>query len=228
MVLRTGSKGEAVRELQENLKALGFYKTTIDGDYGRKTVEAVKAFQERYFVDGIAGTETIEAAERALQSWAVKDRTILVPVPNGLAEIEKRFGKIAYEEAGGGYVNIIESGSELKVVEYDYPVIGRQSFHANLVWVLKAVMEEIKARGLDGEIRQVGTWCPRHKMHDPKRGLSTHSWAIAIDLNWATNAPGTRGDLDAGIVEVFERFGFEWGGRWSYKDPMHFQYATSY
>jgi hypothetical protein len=228
MTLRKGSKGDEVRELQENLKALGFYKSTIDADFGRKTAAAVRAFQERFFVDGIVDGVTEDAIDEALKSWAEKDRTILVPVPHGLAEIEKRFGKLVYEEAGAGYVNIIEGNGGLNVVSHDFPVIGKQCFHAELIPVLEAVMEEIKARGLDGEIKQVGTWCPRHKMHDPKRGLSTHSWAIAIDLNWATNAPGTRGDLDAGIVEVFERFGFEWGGRWSYKDPMHFQYATGY
>lgn len=228
MVFRKGSKGAEVREIQEDLKALGFYSGVIDGDFGRKTAAAVRAFQERFFVDGIVDGVTEDAIDEALKSWAKKDRTILVPVPHGLEEIEKRFGKITYKEAGGGYVELVDGNGGLHINAHDFPVIGKQCFHDDLAPVLEEVMKEIKARGLDGEIKQVGTWSLRHKMHDPKRGLSTHCWGIAIDLNWATNAPGTRGDMDPGIIEVFERFGFEWGGRWSYRDCMHFQYATGY
>ncbi|MCU0972135.1 MAG: M15 family metallopeptidase [Gammaproteobacteria bacterium] len=41
---------------------------------------------------------------------------------------------------------------------------------------------------------------------------------------------GTAGDMDARLVELFEGFGFLWGGRWAgrSKDPMHFQYCTGY
>jgi hypothetical protein len=41
---------------------------------------------------------------------------------------------------------------------------------------------------------------------------------------------GTVGDTDARLVELFEGFGFLWGGRWPGrgKDPMHFQYCTGY
>jgi hypothetical protein len=101
-------------------------------------------------------------------------------------------------------------------------------FHVKLVPVLEQVLVEIRKRGLDREIRQFGTYCPRHKMHDPKRGLSTHSYGIACDINWASNPPGTRGDMHPGIVECFEMFGFEWGGRWRARDDQHHQYAKSY
>ena len=60
--------------------------------------------------------------------------------------------------------------------------------------------------------------------------LSTHAWGIAIDLNPETNGMGRDGDMPAGIVRVFESFGFTWGGRWSGagKDPMHFQFCSGY
>ncbi len=44
--LSKGSKGDAVKALQERLKELGFYSSSIDGDYGNGTVKAVKAFEE--------------------------------------------------------------------------------------------------------------------------------------------------------------------------------------
>lgn len=41
-----GSKGDKVKELQEKLKEKGFYEGNCDGDYGPKTIEAVKKFKQ--------------------------------------------------------------------------------------------------------------------------------------------------------------------------------------
>lgn len=59
--LRVGSKGEAVRKLQNALAGKGYYFTDkIDGDFGKKTYGAVLAFQKdsNLEVDGIAGPNT--------------------------------------------------------------------------------------------------------------------------------------------------------------------------
>lgn len=57
---KKGMKGVQVKGLQEMLKGYGYYKATIDGDFGAKTEEAVKAFQkaEGLTVDGIVGEKT--------------------------------------------------------------------------------------------------------------------------------------------------------------------------
>lgn len=44
--LKSGSKGAAVTQLQTRLNDLGFSVGTVDGKYGNKTVQAVKAFQK--------------------------------------------------------------------------------------------------------------------------------------------------------------------------------------
>ncbi len=61
-VLRTGSTGETVRQLQTRLKELGYYTSTVDGEYGMGTANAVKAFQQAnsLLADGIAGKNTLE------------------------------------------------------------------------------------------------------------------------------------------------------------------------
>ncbi len=58
--LKLGHQGEQVRNLQRQLKALGFYNGQADGDYGPATEEAVKAFQKQYKLtpDGVAGADT--------------------------------------------------------------------------------------------------------------------------------------------------------------------------
>ena len=57
---KRGMKGVQVKGLQEMLKGYGYYKATVDGDFGAKTEEAVKAFQkaEGLAVDGIVGEAT--------------------------------------------------------------------------------------------------------------------------------------------------------------------------
>ena len=59
-VLRTGSKGQEVKDLQSRLAGLGYYTGEIDGEFGPGTKEAVTAFQKANGLeaDGIAGEET--------------------------------------------------------------------------------------------------------------------------------------------------------------------------
>ena len=60
MVLRQGSRGDQVKQLQEWLNQLGYDCGTVDGIYGEKTAKAVKKFQgdNGLSIDGIAGEKT--------------------------------------------------------------------------------------------------------------------------------------------------------------------------
>ena len=62
-VLRQGSKGGEVKEVQRRLKQWGYYSGSVDGIYGKQTVEAVKRFQKKNGLtpDGIAGKATYAA-----------------------------------------------------------------------------------------------------------------------------------------------------------------------
>lgn len=64
---------------------------------------------------------------------------------------------------------------------------------------------------------------------------SAHAYGIAIDINtrygdywrWTKAANGAlswRNQIPAAIVEIFERYGFIWGGRWYHFDTLHFEY----
>lgn len=67
-VLKVGSKGEFVKELQENLKKLG-YLIDPDGQFGTETEAAVKQFQreQNLVADGWAGPRTVEAISKQLE-----------------------------------------------------------------------------------------------------------------------------------------------------------------
>lgn len=72
--LSCGSRGGAVKKLQENLNSLGYYCGTADGDFGAKTSNAVREFQRKngLSVDGIAGPKTLEAVDKAIASNSTK------------------------------------------------------------------------------------------------------------------------------------------------------------
>lgn len=72
--------------------------------------------------------------------------------------------------------------------------------------------------------------------------LSAHSFGIAVDINvsvshyWRNELGGAAGEPPAWkpdrarnripreVVEIFERHGFIWGGKWFHYDTMHFEY----
>lgn len=239
MTLRKGAKGSQVSELQEQLKLLGLYAGKVDGDFGRGTRGAVIRFQQSYLVDGLVDQVTSSSIERAVKAWSQKSKHLIIPVPNGLHELEAQFGKLEYYDTGGGAslvdgvpvwssINITNGWARENIVKVNLPVVGDALVHKKMKPIFEAVFKNIKDRGLDDEVRMFGCWSTRHKMHNPDRDLSTHSWGISCDINWDTNGVGKVGDLDPSIVDAFERFGFQWGGRWSFRDDMHFQYCTGY
>ncbi|BDA67940.1 hypothetical protein RIVM261_025530 [Rivularia sp. IAM M-261] len=62
-VLRVGSRGQAVRNLQSNLSRLGFYNGPITGTFGPQTQDAVIRFQQANGLraDGVVGAGTLQA-----------------------------------------------------------------------------------------------------------------------------------------------------------------------
>lgn len=72
--------------------------------------------------------------------------------------------------------------------------------------------------------------------------LSAHSFGITIDINTAYSnywqwdcgcknenvKLGYKNRIPMGIVEIFEKHGFIWGGRWKHYDTMHFEYRPEF
>ncbi|MBP1991274.1 spore cortex-lytic enzyme [Paenibacillus eucommiae] len=69
--VRYGATGTDVYELQGRLKFIGFYGGNIDGDFGYKTLQAVKRFQGEFGmrVDGIVGPKTKLRLWEATKIW---------------------------------------------------------------------------------------------------------------------------------------------------------------
>ena len=65
--------------------------------------------------------------------------------------------------------------------------------------------------------------------------ISMHAWGVAIDINtkfsdywlWRKGKP-YHNRIPYQIVDVFERHGFIWGGKWNHYDTMHFEYRPEF
>ncbi|MBD2168591.1 peptidoglycan-binding protein [Calothrix membranacea FACHB-236] len=60
-ILKIGSQGQAVKDIQAFLKQQGYYTGAVDGIYGSATAASIEAFQQRYANlqnDGIVGRNT--------------------------------------------------------------------------------------------------------------------------------------------------------------------------
>lgn len=54
--------------------------------------------------------------------------------------------------------------------------------------------------------------------------LSNHADGSAVDVNWTTNARGTKGEINPELARsLATKHGMTWGGDWSNPDPMHFE-----
>ncbi|HYO38601.1 MAG TPA: M15 family metallopeptidase [Nocardioidaceae bacterium] len=106
------------------------------------------------------------------------------------------------------------------------PILGSVTGNKGMLPQLRAALEEVVRAGLSGAINPGefgGCYVPRFIARNPANGLSLHSWGMAVDLNVPGNLRGTVGEMDRRVVAIFKKWGFAWGGDWSYTDPMHFE-----
>jgi len=102
-VLKEGSRGAIVRQIQTKLKNWGYYTDGIDGIFGKKTTVAVKYFQRKNGLtqDGIVGKKTAAAMGIKLNSGATSstqtdgDLYLMARAVYGEARGEPYQGKVA-------------------------------------------------------------------------------------------------------------------------------------
>ncbi len=86
-ILRQGSKGSAVAELQQLLQSKGFYTGKIDGDFGAGTTNAVLKFQKAngLVTDGIAGSSSWAKLRVVVPTTTSQGLPTLLPGSKGSA-----------------------------------------------------------------------------------------------------------------------------------------------
>ena len=140
--------------------------------------------------------------------------------------LKELFGEFA-ASPDGGFLRVERRWVSENIRSARVPRLGAVTCHRRIIPLLRGALQEVADRGLAGLIDPAqygGCYSPRFLNRTPAAGLSHHAWGVAIDINVAQNPYGAEPRLDRRVVEVFERWGFTWGGRWLVPDGMHFEF----
>jgi hypothetical protein len=177
------------------------------------------------------GTSASDLGERLAGTFGADAELLEAPVEQRSAP--KSTGSVtlepfSYTSRGDGTIKIDPAWVQQNIVSVEIPGLGTTQCHRAMVPQLMEALREVHEAGLYGHFERdqfAGCFMPRHILWNPNNGLSMHAWGLAIDFNAVDNAFGKRPVMDPRIVEIFKRWGFEWGGDWSTPDGMHFQLA---
>ena len=137
-------------------------------------------------------------------------------------------GTMEFKILDDGFIKPEREWVRENIATAEVAILGEVTCHRLLIPQLQAALAEITEEGLASLIRPDdygGCYVPRFIDRDPSLPLSMHAFGLAVDINVSTNLLGTEGDQDPRVVEIFEKWGFDWGGHWDRPDPMHFELA---
>ena len=136
----------------------------------------------------------------------------------------KAFGAFSYRYFADGTIQPDSRWVATNIESATVPILGSVTCHRLMLTQLRGALTEVAAAGLSSSLHTYdGCYVPRFIERDPHHPISLHTWGIAIDMDAATNYRGIRGTMDPRVVAIFKRWGFRWGGDWTYTDPMHFE-----
>ena len=142
-------------------------------------------------------------------------------LPNAL--VKEMFGDFQIKERDGVWITTEPEWREDNIQNKRMPILGITRCH-RLMWEpLEGALNQILEEGLE-EYLSIEEWRTAGGCYAPRRisrfdaggSISRHAWGIAIDINTISGYPPR-------IVEIFNEWGFAWGGTWTSPDEMHFE-----
>jgi hypothetical protein len=235
-LLRFGSQGPQVTQLQQRLNEIYKEQIKVDGDFGELTEAMVIDFQETNGLqaDGIVGPDTWRALyeEAPEDAEELSDDPILPPVLLQ-SQLTSLFGK---PRDPATYLVVLDFSEFKSAFSHVKNYLGqlwscRIYAHKLMEAPLREAFGNLIGMGFASELKTFdGCVCVRPMTSG--NGWSVHSWGLALDFNAGTNGYGREPSLSSGFVKCFTDAGFEWGGNWRGRggrndfsgcDGMHFQ-----
>jgi hypothetical protein len=139
------------------------------------------------------------------------------------ALVKEMFGDFQIKERDGTWITTEPSWREENIQVKKVPILGNTRCH-RLMWEpLEGALNQILDEGLAYTLslqdfkKSGGCYAPRRiNRFDSGGSISRHAWGIAIDIN-------TKSSYHPRVVEIFNSWGFAWGGTWTSPDEMHFE-----
>ena len=139
------------------------------------------------------------------------------------AMVKEMFGDFQIKERDGTWITTEPSWREKNIQVKKMPILGNTRCHRLMWGPLEGALNQIVDEGLANTLsvedfkKSGGCYAPRRiNRFDAGGSISRHAWGIAIDIN-------TNSSYHPRVVEIFNSWGFAWGGTWTSPDEMHFE-----
>jgi hypothetical protein len=152
----------------------------------------------------------------------------------GIATLKLKLGEFAFRPTNSDAI-VVEDRWRMSSIAWlhSYGAIRlRNNCHKVVVDAIEGAFREIVKAGLGDRIdrsvsqRYGGCYVGRYNRLGGLFGApSRHAFGAAIDLNTTTNPQWGRPTMDCGVVRIFRKWGFAWGGNFWPTDGMHFEWV---
>lgn len=234
--------GRPVHELQQALVAVGAMNAAPDGDFGRKTQDAVKRLQ--WYVGAIAWRLRVPADSDVVHGVLEPYAPPAGMQVDGFVHHATRVELLAWQAGGcrltsplvalsvAGLSNV-ELSSTFKVLDYPSPRAHEVLVHQDFAPRIEALNGAAKAAGVTLRLNQTFRvqGLPVSGAVVPPASSSQHLIGNAVDLNIVdgdivnTSAmfiAGTQTQRAKDFVKAAKALGLRWGDDFTPRDPPHF------
>ena len=137
--------------------------------------------------------------------------------------VKNYFGDFQIKEKDGTWIIIEPAWRTENIERKEMPIIGRATCNKIMWKPLLGALNQVIDEGLENTLykeefqKSGGCYAPRRiNRFNAGGSISRHAWGIAIDIN-------VKSGYHPRVVEIFNEWGFAWGGTWTSPDEMHFE-----
>ncbi len=139
------------------------------------------------------------------------------------ALVKKYFGDFQIKEKDGTWIIVEPAWRNANIERKNMPIIGRTTCNKIMWEPLLGALNQVMEEGLQNTLskdefqKSGGCYAPRRiNRFNAGGAISRHAWGIAIDIN-------VKSGYHPRVVQIFNQWGFAWGGTWTSPDEMHFE-----
>ena len=204
---------------------LGWFEAVVNKDMGyqlgiNRNVQAIiwdDKVTENHFVELYKNIEYKRL--RVTFKDAKPNKNWVLPT----ALVKKYFGDFQIKEKDGTWIIVEPEWRNANIERKNMPIIGKATCNKIMWEPLLGALNQVIEEGLQNTLskdefqKSGGCYAPRRiNRFNAGGAISRHAWGIAIDIN-------VKSGYHPRVVEIFNQWGFAWGGTWTSPDEMHFE-----